>query len=264
LPTAILHIQPVAKTESPRFDIEKLNQYTLSCEISESSFFCKIIEPLDNETIVTEKYEFPLQKEAISVPDCLTSIYETHDFLKSLKWKSIEIIIDNQSFTLIPHELFNKEYTNRYLQLAKGQQLTDAEEVHTYTHEELGIVNVYSSDRDLYNWLSDTYPLVDMTFIHKTSQLIEIGVITSKAQTAFLHFGNQHFTMVVTVNGTLKFCNRFAYKTPQDLVYYVLFAMNELEIEPDEVIIRLNGNIIEQSEDFELLNQYLPNVKITL
>jgi Protein of unknown function (DUF3822) len=264
LPTAILHIQPVAKTESPRFDIEKLNQYTLSCEISESSFFCKIIEPLDNEVIVTEKYEFPSQKEAISVTDCLSSIYETHDFLKSLKWNSIEIIIDNQSFTLIPIELFNKEYTNRYLQLAKGQQLTDAEEVHTYTHEELGIVNVYSSDRDLYNWLSDTYPLVDMTFIHKTSQLIEIGVITSKAQTAFLHFGNQHFTMVVTVNGTLKFCNRFAYKTPQDLVYYVLFAMNELEIEPDEVIIRLNGNIIEQSEDFELLNQYLPNVKITL
>ena len=264
MPTAILHIQPFAKTESPRFDIEKLNQYTLSCEISESSFFCKIIEPLDNEVIVTEKYEFPLQKETVSVTDCLSSIYETHDFLKSLKWKSIEIIIDNQSFTLIPLDLFNKEYTNRYLQLAKGQQLTDAEEVHTYTHEELGIVNVYSSDRDLYNWLSDTYPLVEMTFKHKTSQLIEIGVMTSKAQTAFLHFGNQHFTMVVTANGTLKFCNRFAYKTSQDLVYYVLFAMNELEIEPDEVIIRLNGNIIEQSEDFELLNQYLPNVKITL
>jgi hypothetical protein len=62
----------------------------------------------------------------------------------------------------------------------------------------------------------------------------------------------------------LKFCNRFAYKTPQDLVYYVLFAMNELEIEPDEIILRVNGNITEQSEDFELLNQYLPNVKISL
>jgi Protein of unknown function (DUF3822) len=264
LSTAILHIQPVAKTESPRFDIEKLNQYTLSCEISESSFYCKIIEPLDNEVIVTEKYEFPSSKEVVSVTDYLTSIYETHDFLKSLKWKSIEIIIDNQSFTLIPLDLFKKEYTNRYLQLAKGLQLTDSEEVHTYTHEDLGIVNVYSSDRALYNWLSDTYPLVDMTFKHKTSQLIEFGVFTSKAQTAFLYFGNQHFTMVITANGTLKFCNRFTYKTPQDLVYYVLFAMNELEIEPDEIILRVNGNITEKSEDFELLNQYLPNVKISL
>ena len=79
--TAILHIQPVAKTESLRFDIEKLNQYTLSCEISESSFYCKIIEPLDNEVIVTEKYEFPSSKEVGSVTNYLTSIYDTHDFL---------------------------------------------------------------------------------------------------------------------------------------------------------------------------------------
>ena len=262
--TAILHIQPITKTENPRFDIEKLNQYTLSCEISESSFYYKIIEQIDNEVIVTKKYEFPKQKEAVSITDYLTSIYETHDFLKSLKWKSIEIIIDNQSFTLIPLELFKKEYTNRYLQLAKGQQLSDSEEVHTYVHEDLGIVNTYSSDRDLYNWLSNTYPLVGMTFKHKTSQLIEFGVFTSKAQTAFLYFGNQHFTMVITANGNLKFCNRFAYKTPQDLVYYVLFAMHELEIEPDEIILRVNGNITKQSEDFELLNQYLPNVKISL
>jgi len=264
LPTAILHIQPIAKTESPRFDIEKLNQYTLSCEISDTSFFYKVIEPLDNEAIITEKYEFPSQKESISTTDYLSSIYETHDFLKSLKWKSVEIIIDNQSFTLIPLDLFKKEYTSRYLQLAKGSQLTEEEEVHTYTHEDLGIVNVYSSDRGLYNWLSDTYPLVEMNFKHKTSQLIEFGIFTSKAQTAFLHFGNQHFTMVITANGNLKFCNRFAYITSQDLVYYVLFAMNELEIEPDEIILRLNGNIVETSEDFELLNQYLPNVKINL
>ena len=264
LPTAILHIQAIAKSASPRFDIEKLNQYILSCEISESSFFFRVMESSDNEVIITEKYEFPTQKELISTTDYLSSIYETHDFLKSLKWKSIEIIIDNQSFTLIPLDLFKKEYTARYLQLAKGVQLTDEEEIHAHTHEDLGIVNVYSSDRELYNWLSDTYPLVEMNFKHKTTQLIDFGVITSKAQTAFLHFGNQHFTLVIIANGSLKFCNRFAYKTSQDLVYYVLFAMNELEIEPDEIILRLTGNISETSADFELLNQYLPNVKTNL
>jgi hypothetical protein len=264
LPTAILHISPATKSESPRFDIEKLNQYTLSCEISESSFACEVLDSVDNQSIASEKYNFPAQKEAVSIAQYLASIYDTHDFLKSLKWKSIEIIIDNQSFTLVPLDLFKKEYTTRYLQLAKGTLITDSEEVHTYTHEDLAIVNVYSSERELYNWLSDTYPLVDMNFKHKTSQLIDFGVFTSKAQTAFLYFGNQHFTMVITANGSLKFCNRFAYKTAQDLVYYVLFAMNELNIEPDEIILRLNGNITEQTEDFELLNQYLPNVKMSV
>jgi hypothetical protein len=260
--TKSLHIEPSLKRESPKFDIEKLNQYKLSCEISETSFYCEVADLADNEVIASENYQFPLSEADISITQVLQAIYETHDFLKSLKWKLVEIVIDNQAFTLVPVDLFRKEYTIRYLQLAKGVLITDEEEVNAYTHEDLGIINVYSTDRELYNWFSEVYPLVDIIYKHKTSQLIDFAVSSSKAQSAFLHFGNQYFTMVITVNGTLKYCNRFLYKTPQDLVYYVLFAMNELEIEPDEIFLRLYGNIKEQTEDYDLLNQYLPNVKI--
>ena len=261
--TTLLHILPTTKSASPRFDIEKLNQYTLSCEISESYFYCEVFESSDNQSVASEKYNFPEVKGSSSITHYLDSIYETHDFLKSVKWKSIEIIIDNQSFTLIPVDLFKEEYTSLYWQFAKGTLISDDEEIHTYTHENLGIVNIYESNRKLYNWLSNTYPLVDMTLKHKTSQLIDFAVFTSKAQTAFIYFGNHHFTMVITVNGTLKFCNRFAYKTSQDLVYYILFTMNELKIEPDEIFLRLHGNIKEESEDFQLINQYLNNIKIS-
>ena len=260
--TATLHIPPTARYEIIGFDIEKLYQYRLSCEVSACSFSYSVIDIIDNQTVVSEKYDFHESEENHSISFYLTQIYATHDFLKSLRWKSIEIIIDNQSFTLVPTDLFKKEYTIRYLQLAKGTLITNDEEVHTYTHEDLGIVNIYSTDRELFNWFSDTYPLVDLKYQHKTSQMIDLAIFTSKAQTAFLYFGNHHFTMVITVNGTLKFCNRFDYKTAQDLVYYVLFTMNELEIEPDEIILRLYGNIKEQTEKFDLLNQYLTNVKI--
>lgn len=260
--TATLYIPPSTKFEIQGFDIEKLYQYQLSCEVSESSFSCSVIDTIDDQTIVSEKYDFPESKEKNSISFYLTQIYAIHDFLKSLKWKSIEIIIDNQSFTLVPTDLFKKEYTTRYLQLAKGSYITVNEEVHTYTHKDLGIVNIYSTDRELINWFSNTYPLIDLKYRHKTSQMIDMAIFTTKAQTAFLYFSNHHFTMVITANGTLKFCNRFEYKTAQDLVYYVLFTMNELEIEPDEIILRLYGKIKEQSEDFDLLNQYLTNVKI--
>lgn len=263
LQTTLLHIPPTTKSTSPRFDIEKLNQYTLSCEISESSFSCEVIDSVDNQSVTAEKYNFPAVTEYIVITQYLESIYETHDFLKSLKWKSIEIIIDNQSFTLVPVDLYKKEYSSLYWQLAKGKLVSDDEEIHTYKHESLGIVNIYGSNRQLYNWLSNTYPLMDITFKHKTSHLIDFAVFSSKAQTALIYFGNHHFTMVITANGILKFCNRFVYKTSQDLVYYILFTMNELEIEPDEIFLKLCGNINEQSEDFQVINQYLNNVKIS-
>lgn len=260
--TATLHIPPSSKFEIPGFDIEKLYQYQLSCEISDNSFSCLVVDIMDNQTVVAERYDFPVSQGFHPISFYLQQIYATHDFLKSMKWKAIEIIIDNQSFTLVPTDLFKKEYTIRYLQLAKGTNITDEEEVDTYIHEELGIVNIYSANRELYNWFSRTYPLVDLKYQHKTSQMIDLAIFTSKAQTAFLYFGNHHFTMVITANGFLKFCNRFEFKTAQDLVYYVLFTINELEIEPDEIILRLYGNIKEQTEQFDLLNQYLTNVKI--
>lgn len=260
--TATLHIPPTTKFEIPEFDIEKLYQYQLSCEVSASCFLYSVIDMIDNQTVMSEKYNFPESEETNSIPFYLTQIYATHDFLKSLKWKCIEIIVDNQSFTLVPADLFKKEYTNSYLQLAKGTHITNEEEVHTYTHEDIGIVNIYSNNRDLYNWFSSTYPLIDLKYQHKTSQMIDLAIFISKAQTAFLYFGNHHFTMVITANGMLRFCNRFEYKTAQDLVYYVLFTMDELDIEPDEIILRLYGNIKEQTENFDLLNQYLTNVKI--
>ena len=260
--TAILHISPTTKFEIPGFDIEKLYQYHLTCEISDSSFAFLVLDMADNQMVVSEKYDFPESKEIHPVSFYLQQIYATHDFLKSLKWKSIEIIIDNQSFTLVPAELFKREYAIKYLQLAKGTYITKEEEVHTSLHEDLGIVNIYSTDRDLYNWFSGTYPLINLKYQHKTSQMIDLAIHSSKAQTAFLYFGTHHFTMVITANGGVKFCNRFDYKTAQDLVYYVLFTISELQIEPDEIILRLHGNIKEQTEDFDLLNQYLTNVKI--
>jgi hypothetical protein len=38
--------------------------------------------------------------------------------------------------------------------------------------------------------------------------------------------------------------------------------MSELAIEPDEIFLRLYGNIEKEAEEFKILTQYLPKVKI--
>ena len=260
--TDTLHILPQVKFISPNFDIKKINQYQLGCELSETHFYFFVKDSLDKSLIALESYHFPVEPHCHSLIANLEMIFGQHDFLKSLKWKSISITIDNQSFTLLPIALYKKEYINKYLQLAKGQVLEADEEVRTNIHPDLALINIYSSNRQLFNWFEEAYPLLNLQYQHLSSQLIDFALTSSRAQTAFLHFGETAFTMVVSINGVLKFCNRFHYKTSEDLVYFVLFVMNELEIEPDEIFIRLYGNIDKESEEFILLNQYLPKVKI--
>lgn len=260
--TDTLHILPQTKFISPYFDTKKINQYQLFCELSETFFHFWVKDSLNASLIALESFQLPIEPHCSSITDSLNIVFGEHEFLKSLKWKTVSITIDNQSFTLLPVALFKKEYTNKYLQLAKGQMIEEEEEVRLKVHSDLALINIYSSSRKLYNWFQEIYPLLDLQYQHLSSQLIDYAVNSSKAQTAFLYFGKNSFTLVITINGALKFCNRFIYQTSEDLVYYVLFVMNELEIEPDEIFIRLYGNIEKESEVFTLLNQYLPKVKI--
>lgn len=260
--TDTLHILPQTKFLSPYFDANNIADYQLNITLSENYFHCWVKNYSDSSLLALESYQLPVEAHCHSLTSNLEIIFVEHEFLKSLKWKNVEVAIDNQSFTLLPLALFRKEYTSKYLQLAKGNALEQDEEVRVKAHPDLEILNIYSAERTIFNWFEEVYPLLNIQYQHFTSQLIDFSIRSSKAQTAFLHFGNGAFTFVIVINGALKYCNRFQYKTPEDLVYFVLFVMSELEIEPDEVFIRLYGNIDLNSADYLLLNQYLPKVKI--
>ena len=75
--TATLHIPPSSKFESPGFDIEKLNQYQLSCEISDNSFSCLVVDIMDNQRVVSEKYDFPESEDTHPITFYLQQIYAT-------------------------------------------------------------------------------------------------------------------------------------------------------------------------------------------
>lgn len=255
-------IAPRLKISNPIFDIESIAQYSICQEITESRFRFWVIDQRSNQYIWLEDFHLQTPGEELNALESLKLIYSEHDFLKSNKWKNVNITIDNQSFTLIPSDIFRKEYALRYLQLAKGMTIGKGEEIHQDLISEPGIINVYSSERELYNWFSETYPLMDVQFSHQSSQMIRFALAHGQEQTAFLYLEEKTVHLVVSHEGNLKFCNRFSYKTAQDLAYYVLFVMNEIRVEPDEILVRLFGEVSDESEEFELLTKYLPNIQI--
>ncbi|MFC0181740.1 Protein of unknown function [Pseudarcicella hirudinis] len=258
----IITIAPQLKISNPAFDIESIAQYNICQEITESRFRFWVIDHLSNEYIWLEDFHLQVPGEELSAFESLKLIYSEHDFLKSNKWKSVKITINNQSFTLIPADIFRKEYALRYLQLAKGMTIGKDEEIHQDLIPEHEVINVYSSERELYNWFSETYPLMDVQFSHQSSQMIRFALAYGAEQTAFLYLEEKTVTMVVSHEGNLKFCNRFSYENARDLVYYVLFVMNEIRIEPDEILVKLFGEVSDESEEFNLLTKYLPKIQI--
>ena len=74
---------------------------------------------------------------------------------------------------------------------------------------------------------------------------------------------NNTLIIVVMNDGQLEFCNIFPYHTSNDLIYFVLFVLDEiLGVEKENCPVHLYGNIDSQSEIYQLIRTYISQVSL--
>ena len=67
--------------------------------------------------------------------------------------------------------------------------------------------------------------------------------------------------MLYYAEGALQFYNTFSFTTAEDLIYYVMFVMEQLSLNSEKIEIDLYGEVEEDSNIYDLLSQYIRNVK---
>ena len=75
-----------------------------------------------------------------------------------------------------------------------------------------------------------------------------------------LHFNPQHFRVLVKKDANLVLAQTYAYKTPLDVVYYLLKICYEFNLAQQNVYLILSGLIEQESSLFAELQQYFSNV----
>jgi len=60
--------------------------------------------------------------------------------------------------------------------------------------------------------------------------------------------------------GQLKLFNSFNYTTPEDFIYYILYACQHLQLDPETLQLHLLGEIVKDSALFEYTYKYIRNV----
>ena len=58
----------------------------------------------------------------------------------------------------------------------------------------------------------------------------------------------------------LMFYNRFNFTTKEDVIYYLLFAIDQLKLNPEEIPVVITGNISE--DNYKIIYKYIRNVSI--
>lgn len=175
------------------------------------------------------------------------------------KYDEIEIIYANNLSTFVPTALFDEDYLGSYLQYNNKVFETDFFAFDTLENYQMNCV--YIPYINFNNFFIDQYG--SFNYKHSSSILVSKILDLSKnndTKKMFVHIESAHFEIVVVKNQKLLLYNSYDYKTPEDLIYYILFTAEQLDMNPENLILEMIGKITDNDELFKICFKYIRNV----
>lgn len=122
---------------------------------------------------------------------------------------------------------------------------------------ELDIVNIY----EIPMWIKAAFVIrfPRIKIVHRSTVLLK-GVFNQPVFNSKLHLfiEKDSFYFFITSRGKLQFYNRFHYKTVADIVYHVLFVMEQRDMSQDKAELHLYG-VPPAWEDFATFSSFFKN-----
>jgi hypothetical protein len=194
--------------------------------------------------------------------EILTIIKKEIDANEALKeCKEVSIVYANTTYTMVPDALFNKDKLSEYLKFNSKILSGDYLAYDTIVSKKLHLV--YVPFININNYLFETFG--SFQYYHAATILLQYLLEKQPntfATRAYIQVHDDHFDLVILKDGTLLLCNSYSYKTPEDLAYYVLFALEQLALAPNTIETKVLGNIEETDSNFAMLYTYIRNVSI--
>ena len=181
--------------------------------------------------------------------------------IEKTSYSEVVVIHRNTLFSLVPRPLFNADQMANYL---KFNTKILANDLIAYDEiEEHDFVNVYVPFVNINNYIYDLFG----EFIYKHHGTVMVQALLNeknivKTPVCYAHISQQQLDITVTSNKKLVLFNNFDYTTKEDFLYYLLFTMEQLKIDPETVKLRLFGDVEEEDEIYSLCYDYVRDVAI--
>ncbi|MBP0902313.1 DUF3822 family protein [Mariniflexile gromovii] len=236
----------------------KLNNLELSIQISLSGLSFCILNRDTNTIINLKEVSFQKKLNPLEVLDHLKHLFNTENVTQNT-YSSITIVHDNELSTLVPKPLFIEDCVADYLKFNSKILVSDF-----IAHDEVLVndsINVYVPYININNFIYDQFGA--FTFKHVSTVLIEeILQIEKNANTpkVYVNISKNHFETIIVDKAKLILYNTFEYNTPEDFIYYVLFATEQLNLNPETFNLVFIGAVSEEDTLYNIAYKYIRNV----
>jgi hypothetical protein len=230
----------------------------LSIQISLNGLSFCILNSIKKSVLKIETIVFDKKLTPFELLDAVKNAFNTKDWLND-SFEKVQVIHVNDLATLVPKPMFNEDVIADYLKLNSKILKTDF-----ITFDEIAVnetVNVYVPYININNYIYERFG--DFTYKHYSTILVEEILAIEKNASEnklYLHIEATHFEIIVTKAGNLSLYNTFEYHTVEDFIYYVLFTVEQLQLNPELIETVLLGAINPDDALYKILYKYVRHI----
>lgn len=167
----------------------------------------------------------------------------------------VKVIYQNGLSNLVPKEFFDEEQSADYLKFNSKILNTDY-----ISHDEISVnesVNVYVPYVNINNFIFDTFG--EFEYKHASTILIEtiLQKATTSDQQLYININTHDFELIAIKDKQLILYNSYEYSSKEDVIYYILFAMEQLQFSPETIKLKLMGLIKKNDALYEMIYTYV-------
>jgi hypothetical protein len=262
---AVDHIKKVSSYDR-LFDQAQTHQYNLSIRLNPDGLSFAVYSIAHKRYIAIESISFP-DKFASSAGALAAAIY-LDNIAKAIDEKSWlisdfrnkVIIYNTRIYTLIPEPLYNSDEKDSYLSF-----------VHKTGQDDIVIASkleaadsriIFGINKNIFNELNSWFNSVKL--MHHAGALLESVLPVFKhsepENPVIININKKHLDIIALRDNKLSFINTFEWHSGTDIVYFTLFVLDQLSLNPGKVHVFLCGDIDEDDENHQLIVRYIRNV----
>jgi hypothetical protein len=239
-------------------DINSTEKYELAVQVSASNIAFCILDSIRNKYILLRSFEADDDND-YTVSN-IAEIVRNDDFL-NCKYKKATIVAATEKSTLVPAQLYDPAKKDEYFSLNHSRENNTVILANKITAPES--YTVFEVSKFVLDTVTSRHP--NITPVHHLKPLlnhINRAEKSSKNDYIHLHIEKVFFNLIILNSDNLKFCNSFNYRNINDILYYVMNVLKNLEINR-ETTIHLSG-LVEKYDDLtSVFSGYVRELKFS-
>ncbi|WP_046756997.1 DUF3822 family protein [Kordia jejudonensis] len=239
--------------------IKESNYNKLSIQIALNGLSFCILDTVKNEITSLERFHFETVTNPLQLEKQIITVLNTHKNLFDQPFQEVVVSHINSLSTFVPKPLFSDKNLSDYLKYNNKILPNDYITFDVVTNNDM--VNVYIPYVNINNLFFDKYGA--FSYKHFATILLEnIFQLADNNQEAvvYVHVQKDQFEIIVIKNKKLLFYNSFEYLTSEDFIYYVLFSIEQLQLNTNELQLYFLGDISKEDSLYTVTYTYVRNV----